>query len=122
MITLHGNKPDLWSVVVVKRSGEIGIPKGTPIKKAYLQSTIEKVSTEQTNLVIHAELAANAEPFTNSDHNISSRKQTTASVKWSPEAWNGAGERAEKQRTPDLSPLIQQVIALEIGGKATRSY
>jgi len=107
LITLHGNKPDLWSVVVVKRFGEIGIPKGTPIKKAYLQFTIDKISTEQTNLVIHAELAANAQPFSEIERNITSRRKTTTSLKWSPEPWTVKGERSEKQRTPNRTMAIQ---------------
>ena len=31
-------------------------------------------------------------------------------MKWSPEPWNVRGERSEKQRTPDLSSLIQEVV------------
>ncbi len=97
--------------LVAIRFGEIGIPKGTVIKEAYLQFTTDEVSTEQTNMVIHAELAANAQPFSDMARNITSRRKTTTSVKWSPEPWNAVGERAERQQTPDLSALIQEVVA-----------
>ena len=97
--------------VVAIRFGEIGISKGTLIKKAYLQFTTSQVSTDQTDLVVHAELAANAQPFAEIERNLTSRRKTTTAVKWSPEPWNVAGERAEKQQTPDLSALIQEVVA-----------
>jgi ankyrin repeat protein len=88
---------------VAIRFREIGIPKGTLIKKAYLQFTTGS-TTEQTDLVIHAELAADAQPFSAIERNITSRRKTTTSVKWSPESW-------KKLQTPDLSSLIQEVLA-----------
>lgn len=98
--------------VVGMRFTAIPIPHGAQIKKAYLQFTVDKVKTKPTNLVIHAETTPYYVPgFVPAKHNISSRKRTKASVKWSPEPWNVIGERSEKQRTPDLSALIQEVIA-----------
>lgn len=97
--------------VVGMRFTGIPIPQGAQIKKAYLQFTVDKVKTKPTNLVIHAETTPYVPQFTRIKHNISSRKRTKASVKWSPEPWNVIGERSEKQRTPDLSALIQEVIA-----------
>jgi hypothetical protein len=99
--------------VVGIRFEDVRLPKGAKIKKAYLQFRVDEVETGQTNLVIHAELSADAETFTKAKHNISSRKRTSVLVKWSPEPWNVVGERSEKQRTPDLSALIQEVIAQE---------
>ncbi|MHC4536226.1 MAG: DPP IV N-terminal domain-containing protein [Planctomycetota bacterium] len=97
--------------VVGMRFTDIPIPQGAQIRKAYLQFMTDEVKTKPTNLVIHAETAPYARPFTKAAHNISSRKRTKASVKWSPEPWNVIGERSEKQRTPDLSAIIQEVIA-----------
>ena len=98
--------------VVGLRFADIRIPKGARIEKAYLQFTAEDDSGEAnpTDLTIQAELSGYAEPFTRADYNISSRKWTQASIKWSPEPWDFAGQRSEKQRTPDLSSLIQEVI------------
>ncbi len=94
------------------RFKDIQVPKGAEIKKAYVQFTVDEVKTKPTNLVIHAELKPYYVPrFQMVKHDISSRKRTKASVKWSPEPWNVIGERSEKQRTPDLSALIQEVIA-----------
>ena len=49
--------------------------------------------------------------FTEAPKNISSRMRSSAPVEWSPGRWNEIGEGSEKQRTPDLSSLIQEVIA-----------
>ncbi len=62
------------------------------------------------NLVLHAELAADAERFADVKHNITSRRKTAASVGWSPEPWTVGNERSEKQRTPDLASLVQEVV------------
>jgi WD40 repeat protein/serine/threonine protein kinase len=98
--------------IVGLRFGDIRVPKGVRIKKAYLQFTAEDDSgeTKPTDLTIQAELSGYAESFTRADYNISSRKRTKASVKWSPEPWDFAGQRSGKQQTPDLSSLIQEVI------------
>jgi len=97
--------------VVGLRFTGIRIPRGAQIKKAYLQFMVDGLSTEPTDLTIHAELVDNANAFEVVDRNITSRQKTTASVKWSPEPWNVIGERSEKQRTPNLSSLIQEVVA-----------
>ena len=95
--------------VVGIRFTDIRIPRRAQIKRAYLQFTADEVDTEQTDLMIYAELAANAKALTKA--NLSSRRKTSAAVKWSPEPWTVEGERSEKQRTADLSPVIQEVIA-----------
>lgn len=97
--------------LVALHFANIRIPRGTRMRKAYLQFTVNEVSTEQTDLTIHAERAGDAVAFTNARRNAPSRKRTSASVKWSPEPWNTVGEHSERQRTPDLAALIQEVIA-----------
>jgi len=91
---------------------DIPVPQGARIKRAYVQFTAheKEPSSEKTDLVLHAELAANAEMFANVKHNITSRSKTAASVEWSPEPWTVPDERSRKQRTPDLSSLIQEVV------------
>jgi hypothetical protein len=91
---------------------DIPVPQGARIKRAYVQFTADEKEpcSEKTDLVLHAELAANAEAFANVKHNITSRPKTAASVEWSPEPWTVPDERSQKQRTPDLSSLIQEVV------------
>jgi len=98
-------------VAVGIRFAKVLISGEAQIQKAYLQFTAEEKLKEPTDLTIHAELSVNAKSFTTADHNISSRKRTKASVRWSPEPWSVFGERSQKQRTPDLSTLIQEVVA-----------
>lgn len=92
------------------RFTNIRVPRGAQIRKAYLQFTADEATAEPTDLIIHAQLAGNAETFTDVTHNISSRRLTSAAVDWSPKPWTVVGERAERQRTPDLAGLIQEVI------------
>jgi len=130
---IHDADDDEDQVVGI-RFPDIPVPQGARIKRAYVQFTAwyENPGSEKTDLVLHAELAANAKPFAMVKHNITSRRKTAASVKWSPQPWTVGGERSEKQRTPDLSALIQEVVnqpdwkkgnflALIISGSGCRS-
>jgi len=113
-MSLYSSDLDLMHIGT--RFTDIRIPRGAQIKKAFLQFTADSVSrtdvpVERPDLTIHAELAASGKEFTTAEGDISSRKRTKASVKWSPEPWDVAYERSEKQRTPDLSSLIQEVVA-----------
>jgi hypothetical protein len=99
--------------VVGIRFVDIRIPRGARIKRAYLQFTVAEISTEETDQAIHAECAESVEAFLNVNHNITSRQKTSTSVKWAPDPWNVIGERSEKQRTPDMSALIHEVITQE---------
>jgi hypothetical protein len=98
--------------VVGLRFQDIPVPQGARVKRAYVQFTAhpEDPGSEKTDLVLHAELAADAERFAEVKHNITSRRKTAASVAWSPKPWTVGGERSEKQRTPDLSSLIQELV------------
>ena len=109
--TTAGSRTDPHPHIVGLRYTDVRIRKGARIKRAYVQFTVDDGSTRKSDSTIHAELSANGKTFTEAKHNISSRKKTKASVKWSPEPWEAVGERSEKQQTPDLSSLIQEVIA-----------
>jgi len=99
---------DLVSVVGL-RFTEIRIPRGAQIEQAYVQFTAQGVHTAPTDVIIQAELAANARPF-RWVTNLASRTRTAASVHWSPEPWEVVGERSVRQRTSDLAALIQEVV------------
>ena len=101
---------DIRIQVVGLRFTDIRLPRGTPIQEAYLQFTAGAPRTEPTDLTLHAELAGDAVAFTEVRQNISLRKRTSASVNWSPEPWDVAGERSVRQRTPNLAALIQEVV------------
>ena len=85
------------------------------VQSAFLQFTMEgnRTKAKPTELTIRAELSPDAESFEDEAQNISSRKLTKTSVKWSPKPWDPKQARNKKPRTPDLSQLIQEVIDQE---------
>ena len=80
------------------------------ITEAYLQFACDKASDDTLTLKIYAEAADNAAPFTTDSANITSRAPTTAEVLWTPPDWNTDHEVSDKQKTVDISALIQEVI------------
>lgn len=95
--------------IVGMRFENIQVPKNLPIKKAYIQFTANGVNTRKTDLEIYVEQTYNPRSFAPFPYDISTRKLTSTSVKWTPGPWNIIDERSEKQRTPDISSLIQEV-------------
>ena len=104
--------------VVGLRFTDIGVPQGAKVKSAHVQFTVDedRVSAAEElaagELIIHGELAADSERFGTAAHDVSARPQTAASEHWSPGPWTVVGERGEQQRTPDLSAVIEEVVAL----------
>ena len=92
------------------RFNGITIPQGAAITNAYIQFQVDEADNKATNLTIHGEATDNAGVFTSSSGNISSRPKTSASVNWSPPAWNTVGEAGPNQRTPNLAPVLQEII------------
>src|SRR5690606_6440765 len=72
--------------------------------------TVDQVSTGAAALLIHGEDSDDAAAFTSADFNVSSRTLTEATVDWSPEGWTVRGEAGLNQRTPDLAPVIQEIV------------
>ena len=97
--------------VIGLRFDNVAISQGAKIASAYVQFTADGPSTATTNLVIRAERTANASTFRQSKHDVSTRVTTEASVDWSPTPWTEPSEQSEKQRTPDLSRMIQQIVS-----------
>jgi hypothetical protein len=89
----------------------VALPRGARIAEAYVQFQVDETGGTKTELILHAEASDNAAPFQQKTRNLSARTRTRASVTWRPAPWNAAGARGTAQRTPDLSPLIREVIA-----------
>ena len=92
------------------RFSTMNIPKGATILRAYVQFRAHSVRTGATSLRIEGQAADNAAVFTTTNLNVSSRARTTSFVQWNPAAWNVTGEIGAAQQTPDLSPVIQQIV------------
>ena len=86
------------------------IPSSATITRAYLEFTAEAARSEVTDLIVKAELNADANFYEKVDYNISDRSLTNAQVSWSPEAWLAPLDVTEAQRSTDLSTIIQEVI------------
>ncbi|RRS33318.1 MAG: hypothetical protein OI74_08395 [Gammaproteobacteria bacterium (ex Lamellibrachia satsuma)] len=88
----------------------VDVPQGAVIDKASVRFTVDEVSTGTGDLEISAEHVTDAESFSNSSYNVSSRTTFTETVSWKPGNWNVVGESGSEQETPDLTTLIQKVV------------
>lgn len=101
----------------LKGSQEIGlrfagveIPQGATITNAYIQFQVDETDIQSTNLTIYGEATDSASTFNWILGNISSRSKTAYRVGWQPAKWTSAGSSGEEQRTPDLTPIIQEIV------------
>jgi VCBS repeat-containing protein len=93
------------------RFNGVGIPQGVAVTRAYLQFTVDEAQSESTSLVIQGEAVNNSTTFVTSSNNVSSRPRTTASVAWNPNPWTTVGEAGIDQQTPDIAPVIQEIVS-----------
>jgi len=96
--------------IVGLRFVNIPIAQGTQIAEAYVEFEVDetKSGTLPVNVLINAQLAPNAEPFTSSASNISMRSAfTTAVMPWSVPNWTA---NDVKWQTPNLAAIIQEVV------------
>jgi len=92
------------------RFAGLQVPPGATVTRAWVQFETDEVSTDVASLTLRAEAADNTPTYQATSGNLTSRTLTSASVAWTPPAWNVVGERSTAQRTPDLSPLVQAVV------------
>ncbi len=90
----------------------IAIPKGATITNAWVQFAVDETrdGTLATNLIIDGELSPSPAAFSSTAGNVSSRTRTTAKVQWSVPNWTRVGDRGPDQRTPNLAPIIQELV------------
>jgi len=101
---------DATNLVVGMRFSDIQILQAVTVTAAYVQFTANEVQSNAVSLTIWGQAADNAPAFTTAAGNISSRPTTTNSVVWNPPDWNTVDEAGPAQRTPDISPVIQEII------------
>src|SRR5690348_947781 len=105
----YGNGGDGQKVGV--RFTGIDIPPGATITSAYLQFCADETNHVPTSLLVQGEASDDAEGFADVLHNISSRTTTEASASWEPDHWSTVGEANLAERTPDLSAVVQEIVA-----------
>ena len=106
---VHDTSPPADQTVGIRFSG-LQVPQGVQIVSAYVQFQADETNGEPTALVIAGEAVVNAQTFTGASANISSRPTTAATVNWAPPAWTTVGEAGVDQRTPDIAPIIQEIV------------
>ncbi len=97
--------------VVGMRWTGVDIPQGTVITNAYVQFQVDEANTVVTNLTIEGQADDNAATFTNTTFGISTRPRTAAAVAWAPPEWTTIGERGPDQQTPNISSVVQEIVA-----------
>lgn len=107
---IYDTHPNRLKQKTALRFNDMFIPQAAQIVNAHVQFTTDEASSGTVNLTIHGEAADDASPFTTANNNLSNRPTTAASVSWSPPNWQTVGERSTRQKTPDLSNIIQEVV------------
>ena len=113
------------------RFQNITIPSGSVITNAYIQFTVDEATSGDANLFIRGEDVNNSAAFSTASANLSQRSTTSATIGWNPVAWQVIGGAGIKQRTPNISSIINEIISrpgyasgnaisIFIGGSGTR--
>jgi len=93
------------------RFASLALGPTDPLAAAYLCFTADEASTEVTEVVIRAELSGQAVPFGKGPADLTTRALTKAEVRWIVPPWPTAGAATAAQRSPDVAPLLREVIA-----------
>ncbi|MBT8098559.1 MAG: hypothetical protein KJO82_02350, partial [Gammaproteobacteria bacterium] len=104
-----GSSSQPTDIVGIRFPG-VAVPAGESVTSAYIQFQVDELDSGAASLTIEGEAADNALPFSTTPYDITTRPRTTASVGWSPPVWTTVGERGPDQRTPDLSPIVQEIV------------
>ena len=95
---------------------DTGIPKGAAIQSAAIQFTAKGIDKNDfdASFIIYGDLSPDAEEFTqvgNPNFSVTGRPRTTAFVEWDVPPWRVDLAFSENERTPDLSAIVQEIIA-----------
>jgi hypothetical protein len=105
------------SVLTGLRFADLPMVKGSTVKTAQIQFSTDEINQPGHNVaasyVIKGERVGNAAPFVATKFNITTRTPTSATVPWSKvPVWDLVREEAADQRTPNLAPILQEIIDL----------
>lgn len=92
------------------RFTNVAIEQGTTIQNTYIQFQVDETGSGAVFLTIKGQDIDDAGQFGTSSYDISSRSTTSASVAWSPPAWNSVGEAGVDQRTPNITSILQEIV------------
>jgi VCBS repeat-containing protein len=91
----------------------VDVPQGATIVEAWVQFQVDETTSITTTLTIQGEAVDDAATFSSTDLDISSRPRTAVeqAVSWSPPSWLTVGEAGPDQKTPDIAPVIQEIVS-----------
>ena len=92
----------------------VSLPPGTFISNAYVQFYSDEKDSKSTSLVIQAERDRTPRLLTSIGSDLSVRPRTNASVVWEPEPWSYVHARGPRQRTPNLAPIIEELVNISL--------
>jgi len=101
---------DKGNQIVGMRFTGIPIPQGASVTRAWVQFVVDEASADPTTLLVRGQAADDAAQFTSAKWNVSTRAPTSASVGWFPPAWTSVGAAGPDHRTPDLAPIVQEIV------------
>jgi hypothetical protein len=95
----------------------VQLAKDDTVEGAYIQFQVDAISAGKTDaaidLIIYGALEASVDSIRDVPFDISSHAVRTDSVSWSPPPSVAVGDRGEAERTPDISAIIEQIVAQE---------
>ncbi|MCZ7647410.1 MAG: PQQ-binding-like beta-propeller repeat protein [Planctomycetota bacterium] len=99
------------SQVVALRFTHLPLAREQAIARAWIQFEVDEVSAAPCELLIQAHAADNAPRFKADSKSLSALPRTKAQVAWSPAPWKEEDLAGVDQRTPDLAPLLREILA-----------
>ena len=98
--------------VIGLRFRDVPISQGATIERAYLQFQVDEATSGPAALLIEGEAVGDSLPLTTTQGDISGRLRTAAWAGWSPADWPTIGERDARQRSSDLTAVVQEIVDL----------
>ena len=89
------------------RFQNLSIPKNATITNAYIEFTVDEVTSGNVTVNISGEATDNSLAFQNTGYNISSRTKTASIVAWNPTNWLNENDI---HQTPNLKDLVQEIV------------
>lgn len=97
----------------------ISIPEGATVTYAHIQFRAQTPTTVDAeaaplSVVVSGEKLASAPTFDEAlPFDITNRTETDTSVTWTPDPWGNDPSPDPKERTPDVSSIVQEIASLE---------
>lgn len=96
--------------IIGMRFNNVLLPSNATVSNAYIQFTVDETDNGTTNVTVYGE--SNVNPVDFNSQNISTRAATASSINWTIPAWTTVGDATSNQQTPDLTNILNDIIAL----------